>query len=73
MRDEVPLRDHVRADERRNAIAEQRPYELRAPTVVVAMIVRIGDVGDVVHKTGDREFEVVGLFASQERAALQGV
>ena len=72
-RDEIALGLDVRADEPRDARAEQRLDQLGAALRVVAVVVRERDVGDVVHESGDRELGVGGMRRLQVRAALQRV
>ena len=52
---------------------EHRFDELGADLLVGAVIVRVRDIGDVMHETRGREFGVVGVLGAQDRAALQRV
>jgi dihydroxy-acid dehydratase len=63
----------VRPGEVRDARAEQATHELGAPTVVIAVIVGVHDVGDVVHEPRGGQLRIVGMLGSEQRTALEGV
>ena len=72
-RHEVPLGDHVGADETRDPGAEERFDERGAAAVVIGVVIGVRDVGDVVHEAGDGQLRVVRVLDAEDRTALERV
>ena len=63
----------MRADEPCDARAEKRLDQFGSPVRVVVMVVREGDVGDVVHEPRCSQLRIIGMGRSQVGAALERV